>query len=233
MSNFVFIPGKWETFRINGKLRRYYRPYHGSDDGPRPRYGTVKVQTCYDTKACDWPCYQNPDFIEAHQKEEEENRKTNRWGNRPNRIRERTRKKRGISKLLAASVAMLLFCSCSQKPWHRPAAATACAFASGAAWGLHETINHHPAAFLAKFPSANQRFWIPAKSWDRPTFLGYKFDAKHLLASGAQVGAFGCGVFVAIGEKRPVWRYATDIGISFAAYSAGNFATYNLFFRKK
>ena len=148
MSNFVFIPGYWETIRINGKLRRYYRPYHGSDYEPRPRYGSLKIQTCYDTKACDWPCYQNPDFIEAHKKEEEENRKKNRWGNRPNRIRERTRKKRGISKLLAASFALLLFCSCSQKTWHRPAAATACAFASGAAWGLHETISHHPIAFV-------------------------------------------------------------------------------------
>lgn len=80
MSNFVFIPGYWETIRINGKLRRYYRPYHGSDYEPRPRYGSLKIQTCYDTKACDWPCYQNPDFIEAHKKEEEENRKKKQMG---------------------------------------------------------------------------------------------------------------------------------------------------------
>lgn len=233
MSEFKFTPGTWETFIINGKIRRYYRPYHGSDYAPRPRYGSLKIQNCYDTKPDAYPCYISPEILEQRDAKPTQNNVQNNVPLIPNASKsskKRRKKKKGLSTLLGMCFAALMLASCAQKTWHRPAAASACAFASGAAWGLHETISHHPNAFLAKFPNANQRFWIPAKSWDRPTVMGYKFDAKHMLASGTQVGAIGCGVFVGIGEKRPFWRYAADLGMSFAAYSAGNFLTYNGFF---
>ena len=114
-------------------------------------------------------------------------------------------------------------------------------FAGGAAWGLNQTLEHQNAAFFRVFPDANKQFWGP-DSW-RNKYNGFNpengrnstpiwiTDGKHLTASGTQVFVFAAGVSIGIGEKRKWWHYAADAGISFVAYSAGNWLTYNAIFR--
>jgi hypothetical protein len=105
-------------------------------------------------------------------------------------------------------------------------------FVSGALWGGHETINYHWYRVEARYPNINQRFWNPAISWETSKEIaGYKFDAKHLLASGTQIGMLSAGVTITLGERKPWWHYAIDAGGSFAAYSLGNYAVYNVWFR--
>lgn len=115
-------------------------------------------------------------------------------------------------------------------------------FVSGAAWGLHEVTAHHWPEFSRKFPKASPKFWNPALSWQnkyvnwpedkRRTAVPVFFtDSKHLLASTNQVFAFGAGVSIAIGERRPWWHYVADAGISFGAYTIGNAITYDLLYR--
>ena len=88
---------------------------------------------------------------------------------------------------------------------------------SGAAWGTHETISHHWAAFQALHPNANPNFWNPAVSWETTkTVLGYKFDAKHLLASLAQVACIGGGAMVGYGVES--WR---GRGLLFGCFALG------------
>ena len=87
------------------------------------------------------------------------------------------------------------------------------------------------APFIPPFPKANPKFWNPAVSWETRQYLGYKFDAKHMLASTTQITGFGAGIVIGIGERRPFWHYVLDAGISFAAYTVGNAITYDLLYR--
>lgn len=114
-------------------------------------------------------------------------------------------------------------------------------FASGGAWGVHETLAHKNDKFFKAFPGASQRFW-GKDSWQNKYKGGdpangrngvpiWFTDGKHLTATATQVFAFGAGFTIALGEKKPVWHYAVDVGISFAAYSLGNFVVYDLIFR--
>ena len=125
--------------------------------------------------------------------------------------------------------------------WKHAILPASLSFAAGAVWGTNQTLVHHNAAFFRVFPGASRKFW-GADSW-RNKYLGGKpeagrnnmpiwfTDGQHLTASTTQVLLFGAGVTVAIGEKRKWWHYVADAGISFAAYSAGNYLTYNLIFR--
>jgi len=115
--------------------------------------------------------------------------------------------------------------------WRRAIAPASLCFVSGAAWGLHEKTMHHWPAFHSTFPKANPKFWNPAVSWETRQYLGYKFDAKHMLASTTQITGFGAGIVIGIGERRPFWHYVLDAGISFAAYTVGNAITYDLLYR--
>ena len=117
------------------------------------------------------------------------------------------------------------------------------AFASGAAWGTNQVLEHHNERFFRVFPGASRRFWGP-DSW-KNKYNGFSpengrnnvpiwfTDGKHLTATINQVFAFGSGVTVAIGEKRKWWHYAVDAGICFVAYSAGNYLTYDLIFKTR
>lgn len=121
-------------------------------------------------------------------------------------------------------------------------APAALSFISGSAWGLHEKTMHHWPEFHRRFPRANPKFWNPSESWKNkyvnwpedqtrrrvPVFFT---DAKHLLASTTQVAAFSAGACITLGDRRPWWHYVIDAGISFGAYSAGNYLTFNLLYR--
>ena len=124
----------------------------------------------------------------------------------------------------------------------RAAAPGAAAFVAGAAWGAHEGLTHHWPAVHAKFPRLPATWWNPAESWRNKYFqrdpeqgrrpVPVQFtDAKHLLVTGHNVALFAAGVSISLNRRRPWQHYLLDAGISLAAYSAGNFVTYNLVFR--
>ena len=109
---------------------------------------------------------------------------------------------------------------------------------AGGAWGLHEKTAHHWPQFHKRFPKANPQFWNPEISWTnkyenwpldkRRSSVPVVFtDAKHLLASLNQSSLICAGITVGIGEKKPFWHYAIDLGLSFASYSIGNYITFN------
>lgn len=152
----------------------------------------------------------------------------------------------------------ILMCSCSQSrqtidtgtefqkySWARAGAAGACAGISGAAWGVHESVVHHP----DRIPDGwNKGFWDARISWKNkyengnpaqgPAFPGSTTifssitDAKHLFGSLHRQALFGAGLVLTIGDRRPWWHYALDAGISFAAFSIGFHGIYDIAFRK-
>lgn len=113
---------------------------------------------------------------------------------------------------------------------------------AGVSAGLHESIQHRYTGFKAVFPNADDRFWNPKESWQRkyekPYPLAETFpvftDAYHLTNAVRTVGLIGSTTFIVIGEKRPWWHYAVDLGIGCVFYGIGSNATYQYFtFRSK
>lgn len=117
---------------------------------------------------------------------------------------------------------------------------------SGAAWGTHEAISHHWHAF-ERATGANPDYWNPAVSWrnkyrngnpeEGPAFPGATnvfvvfTDAKHMLATVHRSTLFAGAVVVSIGDRRPVWHYLVDFGLSALCFVGGFHATYSLLFR--
>lgn len=145
--------------------------------------------------------------------------------------------------VLLVAVCMFLVgaCNAQKYEWKRAILPASLSFAAGAAWGTNQTLEHRNAAFFRVFPNASERFW-GVDSW-RNKYNGFNpengrnktpiwfTDGKHLSASFTQVCLFGAGLSIGIGEKRPFWHYLADAGISFVAYSAGNWLTYNQIFK--
>lgn len=120
------------------------------------------------------------------------------------------------------------------------------ALASGATWGLHETLYHHYGAFQARFPNANPQYWNPNESWRNkylggnpelgPAFPGSTTvfvgltDAKHPISTLHRLSTVGIGVCIVIGEKRPGWHYAVDAGVSALAWGVGFHSVYSWLF---
>ena len=143
-------------------------------------------------------------------------------------------------KFMAIFTLLCLFSCATYRPRIAP---PAMAFVSGAAWGLPESTAHHWEDFRKAFPKANARYWNPSESWRNKYRNGapeqgrngvplWMTDAKHMLASGNQVLLFGAGATITLGNRRPLWHYAADVGISFAAYTIGNQLTYNWIYGK-
>lgn len=122
------------------------------------------------------------------------------------------------------------------------------AFASGAAWGLHEKQMHHWGEFKERFPNASPRFWGPDSwrnkyvnqdptqgrtAWDlgpvkvtKPVFFT---DAKHPLATATIGFGFSAGICLGheLSQPRPWWHYALDAALIFGARSLGNYLAFN------
>jgi len=108
---------------------------------------------------------------------------------------------------------------------------------SGASYGVHETVVHHP----YRIPKSwDQQYWDARISWTNKyaedgsekffgstTFLAWTTDAKHLFGTVHRATLFGAGVTIGIGEKRPVWHYLCDAGLSFVAFSIGFHSVYS------
>lgn len=105
--------------------------------------------------------------------------------------------------------------------------------AAGACHGLDQTLTFHQYKFNAKFPNlANKPFWNNQDLWDKtPVVLGYRPNAKHILATGTQALCLGSGVVLVIGKKKKLKYYLYDLVIGGIGYSLGNYLTYDLMFR--
>lgn len=113
---------------------------------------------------------------------------------------------------------------------------------SGISAGLHESIQHPQtyAGFKRTFPKSNDKFWNPQISWERkydnPYPLSKTFpiftDAYHLTNAIRTVGLVGATTYIVIGEKRPWWHYAIDLGIGAAFYGMSSNVTYEYFKQK-
>jgi len=104
---------------------------------------------------------------------------------------------------------------------------------AGASHGLDQTLTYHQYKFNAKFPNlANKPFWNNQQLWDKtPLILGYRPNAKHILATGTQALCLGSGVVLVIGEKKKLRYYLYDLVLGSIGYSVGNFVTYDLLYR--
>lgn len=166
--------------------------------------------------------------------------------------------------LLILSI-LLIFCACTRRhvvletglpgaaahsrTTHKPnVPAVGLALLSGALYGAHETIVHHPHRIPAGW---NQTFWNNDISWrnkyaggmpeNGPRFPGsttvfaWATDAKHLLGTGHRATLFMSGVTITLGEKKPVWHYAVDAALSSVAFGLGFHTIYssNLVFRNR
>jgi hypothetical protein len=127
--------------------------------------------------------------------------------------------------------------------WKNAVIPAALSFASGMAWGFHETSVHHP----SRYPDTwNRRFWDNSVSWTNKyragdpaqgeaflgstTFLAWTTDAKHLFGTVHRGTLFAAGVTLTIGQKRPWWHYIADAGISYAAFATGFHSIYSITF---
>lgn len=126
--------------------------------------------------------------------------------------------------------------------YRRAIAPASLAFVSGASWGLNQTLAHHNHRFFRAFPNASPRYWGPDswknKYWQFDPDQGrnstpiWFTDGQHLTATINQTLLFGAGITITLHDRRPLWHYALDIGITSAAYTLGNATTYNLIFHK-
>lgn len=113
----------------------------------------------------------------------------------------------------------------------------ALSFQSGAFYGVHETVVHHPDRIPERW---NKQWWDNRLSWTNKgeTFIGktigsFGSDAKHTFGPLHRWHLFGAGLSIGIGQKRKWWHYAIDAGVSFVAFSAGFHSVYSIGFRQK
>lgn len=120
--------------------------------------------------------------------------------------------------------------------WKRAAAGAGLAALSGACYGVHETVVHHPSRIP---PSWDKQWWDSRVSWTNKgtnlwgsTFGSFGSDAKHTFGPIHRWTLYGAAVVLTIGERRPPWSYLADVGISFVAFSLGFHGTYTYGFRE-
>jgi hypothetical protein len=119
-------------------------------------------------------------------------------------------------------------------------------FVSGAFFGVHETVVHRPGRIP---PRWNRDWWEPSRSWQNkyaggdprngPRFPGstgaleFTTGAKPFFGTGHRTMLFLSGVTLTIGERKPLWHYAVDFGLSALAFNLGYHSMYssNLIFR--
>ncbi len=131
--------------------------------------------------------------------------------------------------------------------WRPNAGPAVLAGISGASYGVHETVVHHP----WRIPKSwDQQWWDSRLSWPKKgnTFLGktigsFGTDAKHTFGPIHRWTLYGAGAWSGLGmkasaeqygsvfgKKRPAIHYVLDIGLNFVAFSVGFHATYSLAF---
>ncbi len=120
-------------------------------------------------------------------------------------------------------------------------------FLSGAAFGVHETLQHHYSEFKTVFPNANDQYWNPLISWTnkykgypedlRPAFIGsktwmaWRTDAKHLFSEISLV-AFIIAMlgFIAWLRLQKRWYYIAAFFAIYLVRGIGFYFIYDLIF---
>jgi hypothetical protein len=104
---------------------------------------------------------------------------------------------------------------------------------AGASHGLNQALTYHQYKFNAKFPNlANKPFWNNQQLWDKtPLILGYRPNAKHILATSTQALCLGSGIVLVIGKKKKLKYYLYDFALGSIGYVVGNYITYDLLFK--
>lgn len=153
---------------------------------------------------------------------------------------------------------LALFCGCARRTTnletglpgvktqaYRPRLAPiGLALASGVAYGIHETVVHHPYRIPASW---DRQWWDASVSWTNKyaagdpargekfplstTALAWATDAKHAFGTAHRITLFSAGVTITIGEKRPTWHYFADAALSAAAFGIGFHSMYSVAFR--
>jgi hypothetical protein len=120
--------------------------------------------------------------------------------------------------------------------WKRTAAGAGLMAISGACYGVHETVVHHP----DRIPESwNRQWWDGRVSWTNKgtttwgkTFGSFGSDAKHTFGPVHRWTMYSGAVVLTIGRPRPWWHYGLDALVSFTAFSLGFHATYDLYFHQ-
>lgn len=135
--------------------------------------------------------------------------------------------------LIAGLVAICLLTCCGncRAQWitKKDALCAASGFAIGAMWGTHEITRHNYSAFSYAHPKADAQYWNPAISWENKYWRGvpaHISDAKHVLASGTQIGLFATGIV--IGRKCTLKSVLRNTAYFTTGYVAGNFIAYDV-----
>lgn len=129
----------------------------------------------------------------------------------------------------------------SVKKQHVPRIAPiALSLVSGMLYGTHEVVVHKP----WRIPDSWDRQWWDAsvswrnkyaggdpkngeRFWMSTNVLAFTTDAKHLFGTAHRATLFASGVTITLGEKRPVWHYLMDAGLSFVAFGVGFHTIYS------
>ena len=144
-------------------------------------------------------------------------------------------------------VILILLCSLSAQAqekynWKRAIVPASLSFAGGALWGVNQVNAQHPEQMFAKWPGLSRKRW-GNDSWKNKYIDGdpekgrtavpiWFTDWQHATASATQLSMFGAGVSIPLCRRRGKWwHYAADAGISFGAYSLGNYLTYSIIMR--
>lgn len=128
---------------------------------------------------------------------------------------------------------------------YRPAyTAAALSLVSGACYGVHETVVHHP----DRIPEGWNRQWWDSRlswrnkykngdpeqgpAWFASEHITFGQDAKHTFATAYKYHTLGAGIAIGIGSRRPVLHYLYDIGIAVAMSAIGFHSTYSILFKQ-
>lgn len=138
---------------------------------------------------------------------------------------------------------LFLFSNCSTIKTYAPSSSLA--FVAGASHGTAQVLQHRNSSFFRVFPNANRRFFGP-ESWKNKY---YNFDPQngrnrtpiwftdgiHLGNSVTQLSSFSSGALLVNScvkrgntRKQRAKKLLIGLGVSFAAYTAGNYLTYDI-----
>lgn len=120
--------------------------------------------------------------------------------------------------------------------WKQTAAGAGLMAVSGACYGIHETVVHHPNRIPASW---DKQWWDGRISWKNKgsstwgrTIGSFGSDAKHTFGPLHRHTLYAGAVVITVGSRRRWWEYGLDALVSFVSFSAGFHATYSLYFRE-
>ncbi|RTL05510.1 hypothetical protein EKK58_07615 [Candidatus Dependentiae bacterium] len=124
---------------------------------------------------------------------------------------------------------------------------SAIGFMGGVASGYHEVTLHHYPKFKAIHPYANDEYFNPELSWVRKykdwplntdaryfgskDILVWTTDFYHLTNTIDRISFLSATLVVTIGEKKPWWHYAINVGSTLLARRIGFGLVYDYIYK--